>query len=86
MMNSLWIGTVRIGRIFAYRLAWWLVAVCAILVIILGTLAFEERSGAENSLSTSVYLAIQLFTMKSGAIDGDVGLMFEIARWLGGGV
>ncbi|MEO2021472.1 MAG: NAD-binding protein, partial [Pirellulaceae bacterium] len=85
-MNSLWIGIIRVGRIFAYRLAWWLVAVCAILVIVLGTLAFEERSGSENSLSTSIYLAIQLFTLKSGAIDGDVSIMFEIARWLGVGV
>ena len=84
-MNKLWILIIRSVRILAYRLAWWLVAVWAILAVVLGTIAFESTS-PENPLSTSFYSALQLLIFDSGAIDGSVSIMFEIARWLGAGV
>ena len=39
-------------------------------------------AGPEESLSTKLYLTLQLFTFESGNVDGPVPLSLDIARWL----
>jgi hypothetical protein len=50
-------------------------------VLVLGTWGFQSLAPANDWL-TSVYRAVQLFTMNSGAVDGLVPVPLEIARWL----
>ncbi len=53
---------------------------CAVTAILLGIQGLQQRDGAQ--FSTSLYLALQLFTFQGGDVDGMVPLSLEIARWL----
>lgn len=52
----------------------------AVAAITLAVHGFQQRDG--SVLSTSFYLALQLFTFQGGDVDGIVPLSLEIARWL----
>jgi hypothetical protein len=56
-------------------------AVSSIVVVVLGTFGFYEQR-AEKDLLTSIYLALQLFSMNSGVVEGVTPLSIEISRWL----
>jgi len=59
-----------------------LLAISSLLVLILGTLGFYQVS-PERGLLTSLYLAVQLFSMNSGLVDEiPTPLLIEISRWL----
>ena len=55
--------------------------------VVLGTIGFHQL-GSDNgwstppSLLTSFYLAVQLFTLSSGGVQGKLPLCIEIARWM----
>ncbi|MBN1483305.1 MAG: NAD-binding protein [Chloroflexia bacterium] len=56
-----------------------------LLALVLGCLGFAQhlsRQGQEASFWDILYLALQLFTLESGAIPGDKGWALEIARYL----
>jgi len=59
----------------------------AITAVFLGTLGFHQL-GSENGWAvspnwlTSFYLAVQLFTLNSGGVQGPIPLLLEAARWL----
>ncbi len=55
--------------------------------VVLGTIGFHQL-GSDNGWSTppsfltSFYLAVQLFTLSSGGLQGKLPLCIEIARWM----
>lgn len=53
----------------------------AVLAIFFGTIGFRQVSN-ETSFSTCLYQAAQLFTISSGAIQGNLPWSLELARWL----
>lgn len=53
----------------------------ALLSVLFGTLGFHAKD-SDNSWVTCAYEAVQLFTMNSGGVTGEVPWMLEVARWL----
>lgn len=58
-----------------------LLALTFFVSLALGTFGFREVAPETGWLS-SVYLAIQLFTMGSGGVEGEIPWSLELARWL----
>lgn len=56
-------------------------AASSIVVLLLGTYGFYQHR-EEKDLLTSLYLAIQLFSMNSGVVEGVTPISIEISRWL----
>ena len=57
-------------------------ALSSVLVLTLGSLGFYQLDPDKGTL-TSIYLAIQLFTMNSGVVQTpDTPILIEISRWL----
>lgn len=61
------------------RMRWLLAAGCVALAA--GFLGFRSVTPTD-SLLTSVYRAVQLFTFNSGTVDSDVPWLLEVARWV----
>ncbi len=74
----------RWWRRFGGKLSWAIIGVAILLTLLLGIAGFDEADGNELPFGTRVYLALQLFTMESGAVTdrADVGWTLEIARWM----
>ena len=56
-------------------------AISSIVVLVLGTFGFYQHR-PDTDLPTSIYLAVQLFSMNSGVVDAPTPLSIEISRWL----
>jgi len=69
------------------RLTIFLLIGSAIVAVTAGTFGFHQL-GADNGWSTSpnwwtsFYLAVQLFTLNSGGVQGPIPPMLEVARWM----
>ena len=64
-------------------LSWSVVAVAVVITIVLGTIGFRALHDT-LPFSTHVYLAVQLLTLESGAIDArEISWTLQIARWSG---
>ncbi len=61
---------------------WPIVWMCAVTALLLGVLGFQEFHGAKVSPRDVLYLALQLFTLESGFVQGKAPLSLEIARFL----
>lgn len=60
-------------------------AISSIIVLALGTYGFYQYrpdSRPDPDLPTSIYLALQLFSMNSGVVEGATPISIEISRWL----
>ena len=59
----------------------------AIVAVTIGSIGFHQL-GTDNGWAaspnwwTSIYLAVQLFTLNSGGVQGPIPSMLELARWL----
>jgi|TARA_B110000263_G_scaffold49704_1_gene41514 hypothetical protein len=76
------VNIIRFVRQSITRLSWCAMFFVGLLVCMLGTVGFYQahpHSGVQPLL-TSLYRALQLFTLESGAID-DATWHLEIARW-----
>ena len=74
----------RLGA-FWQRDGWYVLAAGGATAVVLGYVgwtAYASDVDANWSWSTRLYLTLQLFTVNSGAVDGDVPLSLEIARLL----
>ncbi len=71
----------KIGGTFS----WALIATAVVLTLALGFLGFAEPDGTPRPVTTRLYLAIQLFTLESGAFAEapEVNWKLEVARWAG---
>lgn len=56
-------------------------AISSLIVLALGTFGFYQYL-PDADLLTSIYLALQLFSMESGVVEGATPLSIEISRWL----
>lgn len=56
-------------------------AISSIVVLGLGTFGFHQNR-PDTDLLTSIYLALQLFSMNSGVVEAPTPLSIEISRWL----
>ena len=66
------------------RFGWLLVGLGFVAVVVLGLVGFDqygESAGEAPSLATRLYLTLQLFTIESGSLPGDVPVSLEVARW-----
>ena len=81
LMAKLYLWWRKIGGKFS----WVLIATAIILTLALGFLGFADSNGALRPYTTHLYLAIQLFTLESGAFVDvpDVNWKLEVARWAG---
>ena len=63
--------------------SWNFVALAVLVTMVLGIQGFEHVDGNKVQFSTRVYLALQLFTIESGAVTDltEVGWKLEVARW-----
>lgn len=59
---------------------WAVLVVAVVVVTAAGVLGFSSYD-ASQSLSNRLYLTVQLFTLNSGGLDGDVPWLLELARW-----
>ena len=59
---------------------WALLGVAVVVVTVAGVAGFSWYDGSQ-SLSNRLYLTLQLFTLNSGGLDGDVPWLLELARW-----
>jgi hypothetical protein len=64
---------------FPSNYEWWIIGVSAVTATLLGYVGF---SGKGYAFLDALYRALSLFTLQSGAIDGEVPVSLEIARWL----
>lgn len=73
-------------RIERWRAAQWpLLALAALAAVALGTVGFERHLGAlgeSRPVTDLLYLALQLFTLESGALRGPLPWQLELARFL----
>jgi voltage-gated potassium channel Kch len=79
-MNDAPLGRPR----FPWR--WSIVAALVVLTLALGSLGFHQyhlAEGVEKSWADNFYLALQLFTLSSGNVEGDVNWSLQTARFLG---
>ena len=75
-------------RRHATALTWSALALGAIATLVLGTIGFRNnmlarKGGPDYTISTLFYLALQLFVMNSGGVEGPVGWELEVARVFG---
>ena len=64
---------------------WTVLLLLSLVALALGYLGFQENAratGQQRSAGDLMYLAVQLFTMNSGAVDQPVGWKLEVARVL----
>src|SRR5688572_10532295 len=64
---------------------WTVLLLMSLVALGLGYLGFQENgraTGQQRSVGDLIYLAVQLFTMNSGAVDQPVGWKLEVARAL----
>lgn len=64
---------------------WTVLLLMSLMALGLGYVGFQENAratGQQRSVGDLIYLAVQLFTMNSGAVDQPVGWKLEVARAL----
>lgn len=66
-------------------LSWGIVSLATASTLVLGVIGFSETETATTPFSTRVYLAFQLLTLESGAVQelSTVNWPLQVARWTG---
>ena len=72
-------------RRYRGALSWGIVSLATTLTLVLGVIGFSENREVVTPISTRIYLAFQLLTLESGALQGrsTINWPLQIARWTG---
>ena len=68
----------------AKRYEWWILAILAAIITVMGTIGFHRTPSGSGDITKSLYLAIQLFFLESGTNEPNIPFfsLLNAARWL----